>query len=154
MEIRSAYSPHKSHDFDQSIPDPITGEIQVSMTKQSFADETNINNILDKYKKTGLIEHVKNHGGYSEMPDPIEYQQAVQMSIDAQLAFDDLPAHVRREFDNDPFTFLSFIEDPDNVERMAELGLIEAPDVEETPPEAKPLPAEKADEKSAPKTDS
>ena len=40
------------------------------------------------------------------------------------MAFDDLPAKVRREFDNDPFKFLEFVEDPENVERMAELGLV------------------------------
>lgn len=139
MEIRTAYTRTRVT-FDQSIPDPITGEVQTSMTKQSFAAETDINNILRKFAKTGLIEHVKNHSGYADMPDPIDYQQAIQLTIDAQIAFDDLPAKVRREFDNDPFEFLSFIENPDNVERMGELGLLE-PSENEQPPEAEP-PAE------------
>lgn len=140
MEIRSAYSPHVRVSFDQSIPDPITGELQVSMTKQSFAEESEINKILAKYEKTGVIDHVKQHGGYEDMPAGLEYQTALQMTIDAQIAFDELPAQVRREFDNDAFKFLTFVEDPSNVERMGELGLL-AKKPEPAPAEAKP-PAE------------
>lgn len=141
MEIRSAYSPHKRVVFDQSIPDPITGELETSMTKQSFAEESEINNILAKYEKTGVIDHVKNHGGYAEMPAGLEYQEALQLTIDAQLSFDDLPAKTRREFNNDPFEFLSFVENPDNIERMAELGLLEdAPETGETEGEQPAVP--------------
>ena len=125
MKFASAYTGHIRHSFDQSIPDPITGEVQVSMTKQSFAQESEINNIMARYEKTGVIDHVKNHGGYANMPTDMEYQDAMQLTIDAQVAFDDLPAKIRREFDNDPFKFLTFVENPENVERMAELGLLE-----------------------------
>lgn len=137
MEFNTAYSPRVRVPFDQSIPDPVTGELQVSMTKQSFADESEINKIMAKYEKTGLIDHVRNHSGYSDMPQPLDYQEALQLTIEAQLSFDALPANVRREFDNDPFKFLTFVEDPDNVERMAELGLLE-PVVETSLPDADP----------------
>lgn len=140
MEFRTAYGPHLKVTFDQSIPDPITGELQVSMTKQSFAEESEINNIMAKYAKTGLIEHVKNHGGYSDMPGPLDYQEALQLTIEAQISFDELPAIVRKEFDNDPFKFLAFVENPENVERMAELGLLN-PVEDDVPPEGEPSPA-------------
>jgi len=138
MEIRSAYSSKPRVQFDQSIPDPITGEVQTSMTKQSFAGESQINNIMAKYEKTGVIDHVKNHGGYVEMPSGVDYHDALNLSLDAQAAFDELPAKIRKEFDNDPETFLTFVDNPANVERMAELGLIEpaAPVVSKT--EAEP----------------
>lgn len=154
MEFITAYGPKNRSDLDQSIPDPITGELQVSRTKQSFAEESQINLIMAKYEKTGLITHVKNHAGYANMPDGLEYQEALQLTIDAQLAFDELPAKVRREFDNDPFTFLAFVENPENVERMGELGLLE-PVVDTTPPVADPAseaavePAPGADDASA-----
>lgn len=131
-EIRTAYTRTRVP-FDQSIPDPITGEVETTRTKQSFADETDINQILARYIKTGVMDHVKDHGGYADFPAPIEYQEAMQLTIDAQIAFDSLPATTRREFGNDPFEFLAFVENPDNVERMAELGLLE---LEEEPPEA------------------
>ncbi len=128
MEFRTAYGLKPRVQFDQTIPDPVTGEIQVSMTKQSFAEESEINNIMARYEKTGVIDHVKNHGGYADMPAGLEYQDALQLTIEAQIAFDELPAKVRREFDNDPYKFLQFVEDPENIERMAELGLLEPDD--------------------------
>lgn len=135
MEIRSAFSPHVHVTFDQSIPDPITGEVQTSRTKQSQAEESEINNIMARYEKTGIIEHVKDYAGYADMPGGLDYHTAMQLTIEAQIAFDNLPAKTRKEFDNDPFKFLEFVEDPDNVERMAELGLINP---EEAPLEANP----------------
>lgn len=140
MEFVTAYGPKNRASIDQSIPDPITGEVQTSRTKQSFAQESEINNIMAKYEKTGLIDHVKNHGGYADMPAGLEYQDALQLTIDAQIAFDELPANVRREFGNDPFEFLAFVENPENIERMAELGLLEADD-DLSPPEVDPGPA-------------
>ncbi len=137
VEIRTAYKIYSRVQLDQHTPDPITGEIQVSMTKQSFAQESEINNIMAKYEKTGVIDHVKNNAFYADMPAGLEYQMALQMTIDAEVAFNSLPANVRREFDNDPFKFLEFVEDPDNVERMAELGLITPPEPE-IPPKADP----------------
>lgn len=125
MEFRTAYGPHLRVCLDQSTPDPETGEVQTSMTKQSFAQESEINNIMARYEKTGIIDHVKQHGGYADMPAGLDYQSALQLTIDAQLAFNELPAATRREFGNDPFEFLAFVEDPANVERMGELGLLE-----------------------------
>lgn len=143
VKIRKPYT-RTAHVFDQSIPDPITGEVQTSRTKQSFADETDINQILARYVKTGVIDHVKEHAGYADFPAPMDYQEAMQMTINAQIAFDQLPAEVRREFDNDPFQFLTFIEDPENVDRMAELGLLEpVPEAPEADPQ--PEPAQPAD---------
>lgn len=150
MVFATAYGPHLRVKFDQSIPDPITGELQVSMTKQSFADESQINKIMAKYEKTGLIEHVKDHSGYTNMPPPMEYQDALNLTIEAQSSFDDLPANIRREFGNDPYQFLAFVEDPENVDRMAELGLLgdlpdDDPDDAKPASEAAPEPASKAD---------
>ncbi|AGT39929.1 portal protein [Marine gokushovirus] len=148
IEFRSAYSPRLRVALDQSIPDPKTGEIQVSMTKQEFAQETEINNIMARYEKTGILDHVKEHAGYANFPAPVDYQDALQMTIDAQLAFDALPARTRREFHNDPLEFLSFIEDPDNVDRMRDLGLLNDP-VEEASEEADPSPREVPPEAAA-----
>ena len=37
-----------------------TGE---SRTRQEFKEECDINNIMRKYKQSGLVEHVKEYGG-------------------------------------------------------------------------------------------
>jgi phage internal scaffolding protein len=45
--------------------------------------------------------------------------------MEAQNRFMELPAKVRKEFDNDPGAFLAFLENPNNYDRAIELGLIE-----------------------------
>jgi len=98
-------------------------------TKQQFADDCNINKILAKYKISGVIEHVKKNASYLECPTGLDFHEAQNLILDAQKTFDDLPAHVRKEFNNNPAEFLTFVENPENVERMEELGLIDTPEV-------------------------
>lgn len=111
-----------------------------SRTQQSEAEESNINNIMAKYESTGLITHVKEGGNYENLPEPMEYQEALNRIIEAQTSFEALPAAARKEFGNDPRQFLEFVGNPDNVRRMGELGLlndpITNPAVNELPPVA------------------
>lgn len=97
--------------------------------KQSFADDCDINKILAKYKTTGVIDHVTNNGQYVDCPTGLDFHDAQNLIIAAQQTFDELPAHVRKEFGNNPAQFLSFVENPENVERMRELGLTDPPEV-------------------------
>ena len=105
-----------------------------SLTRQSFADETEINKILQRYRQTGVIEHVRavqgRYGDFSMVPD---YQTALNKIISAQEMFMSLPANIRSRFQNDPGEFLAFANDPKNEEEMIELGLI------------KPTPLERLD---------
>jgi phage internal scaffolding protein len=99
-----------------------------SMTKQSFRDEVNINNIMKKYEKTGLLTHVKQYGGkYADLADSSDYHTSMNIILEAQEAFDTLPSKVRHEFYNDPAKFLEFVQDPANAEKMIEMGLAERP---------------------------
>lgn len=118
-DFRSAYKNHER--LTQSPGGP-------TMTKQAPAAECDINNILKKYEKTGLITHVKEGGEYKDLPAPMDYQEALNLIIDAQNSFDNLPSNIRKEFGNDPEEFLAFVEDPSNVDRMRDLGMLhEAP---------------------------
>lgn len=105
------------------------GRVQIefpleTMTVQSEAEACDINNILKKYERTGLIDHVKEGGRYEDLPPGLDYQEALNLVIEAKTSFEGLPAAVRKEFENDPAKFLAFVEDPENVERMGELGLL------------------------------
>lgn len=96
----------------------------VSRTKQSFKAECDINNILKKYNKTGqlpdMIRANPRYGDFSNVPS---YQEALQIVAHAEEQFAGLPAKVRQEFSNDPSLFLSFASDPQNHNRMVEMGL-------------------------------
>jgi len=92
-------------------------------TEQHFREECNINTILAKYQKTGAITHFAKHSpNYGDFP-AIDYREAIELVREAQSSFNELPSHVRREFDNDPASFLNFVQNPANRSRMDELGL-------------------------------
>lgn len=112
--------------FDESrerrLPTVIAGE---SKTLQNFKDECDINNIMKKFERTGMLNHAKAfEGGYGDFTDtPVDFQEAMNIVLRAEEMFATVPAKVRKEFDNDAGKFLSFVEDPANLERCRELGL-------------------------------
>ncbi len=114
--------------------------VGISMTKQSMKDETDINFILRKYAKTGLITHTAKHkGDYGEF-DTFDFQEAMNFIIDAQETFDSLPSKIRKQFDNSPHAFVEFATNPDNLPEMQRMGLAPAPEPAPNP-EPAPTPA-------------
>lgn len=101
----------------------ITGPSKV---QQNLKDRTDINLIMQKYQKTGLIDHVKdpNKADYGDFSEVQDYQSALNQVMEAQEAFMTLSAKVRKRFDNDPAQFISFMEDPSNEKEAQDLGLI------------------------------
>lgn len=99
-----------------------------TMTKQAMADECDINNIMRKFEKTGILTHVRRHGGnYGDFTNaPQSYHEAYQQILDAEEMFMEIPASIRKKFDNDPGKFLAFVEDPKNEAEMEKLGLLNA----------------------------
>jgi len=92
-------------DLDCSVGGP-------SMTKQSFADETDINKIVARFEKTGLIEHLNSREPfYGDVSDIVGYQEALNVVQKADDLFNAYPAKVRERFDNDPVKFIEFISD-------------------------------------------
>lgn len=97
----------------------------VSLTKQSFKDECDINNIMNKWVKNGILTHVSRYQGrYEDLSGAQDYHTSLNQVIAAQEAFETLPATIRSRFQNDPGEFLSFVSDPANLNEMKELGLI------------------------------
>lgn len=109
------------------LPLTIAGK---SRTKQSFTAECDINTIMKKFEKTGVIEHVKQHAGrYGDfLAAPQSFQEACNLVIEAERMFLSLPAKVRRAFDNDPGVLLSALEsaktDPAIHKQLQEIGLL------------------------------
>lgn len=94
-----------------------------SKTKQAFKDECDINNIVARYKRTGAIDHFAEHGPqYGDFTGPT-FTDAMNTVTAANRMFQDLPANLRKRFENDPVQFLDFVQDPANAEEMYQLGL-------------------------------
>ena len=104
-----------------------------SLTRQEFAEEADINNLMARYERTGVISHqspkTPRYVDWSEMPD---LHSALQILADAETAFMSLPAKVRAEFENDVSQFVKYAEDPENLEQMRSWGLAKPA---EPPPE-------------------
>jgi len=146
MALYSFYRPHKREDtwYTGEVTNPETGEVTKppSMTKQSFAAECDINNILKQYKKTGIISHINAQaarGTYQDLPDDVDYQSALNLIINAENAFATLPSGVRDRFGNDPAEFMAFMADPKNAEEIVQLGLA-TPRAQESSPGPDPAP--------------
>lgn len=121
-----------------------------SMTKQSFKDECNINNIMAKFQKTGMINHYANHAPqYLDIP-AIDYHEAQNIIATANSMFEELPSSARAKFENNPERFLEFVQNPANIEECRKLGL--APYLSDKEPD-KPKP-KRASAPSEPPEDS
>lgn len=95
-----------------------------SLTRQEFAEECDINTIMARYEASGAISHVNRaEPMYLDTTTYPDLQGAMETFREASLAFNSLPALVRREFDNDPQKFVDFAVEPANVARMREWGL-------------------------------
>lgn len=110
------------------------GEFAPSLTRQEFAEECDINTIMERYEATGAISHVNRaEPFYLDTTLYPSLQQSMDAFREANAAFLALPAHVRREFDNDPQKFVDFASDDKNIERMREWGLAEPVKAPEPP---------------------
>jgi len=105
--------------------------------QQSFKDECDINNIMRKYRATGLVPQ-RGPGEFLDVSAGLDFQAALHLVQEARETFDDLPAHVRKEFDYSPSNMVDFLQNPENREKAIELGLVEAPAADPPPSEVSP----------------
>lgn len=125
---RSFYRPHARVLYTGVLTDLNTGEVTTpqSRTKQEFVEQCDINNILKQFKQTGMVSHMSAkaaQGAYTDLPDPIEFQDSLNIVLQAETAFDSLPSKVRSRFHNNPEEFLAFMADPENQDEAIKLGL-------------------------------
>lgn len=113
---RNRYSPR----IRVLVPPPEEGK----GAKQSFRDECDINLIMKKFQKTGVITHVNKHEpAYGEVPAQT-YHEAMEIVRHANEMFMEVPAAIRKKFGNSPEAFLEFVSDEKNVDEMRKLGIV------------------------------
>lgn len=120
----------------------------VYFTEQNHKKECDINLILKKYDKTGLIQHLQKFEGKFGDLTGMDFKTMQDTIADAKTNFNLLPAEVRSRFENNPAKLLEFMENPQNREEGIELGLI----AKDTPEEIDGF-GEHVQEKDAHKTE-
>ena len=95
-----------------------------SLTKQSFIDEADINNIMRKYSMNDIElgrQALENYEfDATEIPD---FHEAMNKVAEAQQLFLTMPSNIREVFNHDAGRFLDFVQDPENSEELVEMGL-------------------------------
>jgi phage internal scaffolding protein len=106
-----------------------------SLTQQQFAAEADINNIIARYERTGiLVDPLVNRRGepiYGDFSNIDSFFEAQVKVAKAKEMFEALPAKIRDRFGGDPGKLIAFVEDEGNRDEAIELGLIERPEVNE-----------------------
>ncbi len=90
-------------------------------TKQSFKNSTDINKILHKAQKTGVISHLAKHEAFYGEFEAFDFTEAQNTLARADTMFAELPHEVRSEFEQSPQKFFDFVNDPENQGNLAEL---------------------------------
>lgn len=94
-----------------------------SLTLQSDAESCDINVIVARYHKTGVIEHVRENAGlFVDLPPSLEYQDALGIVKAAGEAFAMMPAEIRAQFNNNAQQFLAFADA--NEDYLEKLGIV------------------------------
>lgn len=117
--VRSRYNYSMEHASEQTglfCPEP-------TMAQQQFAEECDINTIVERFGLTGQLPQNLRMPINEEFVETMDYQSALNKLMEAESAFMELPASVRTEFQNDAGKFVDFVSNPENVERCRELGL-------------------------------
>ena len=118
ITVKKALERHKGSVVD-------TGE---GLTEQAHKNETDMNFILRDYKRTGFIRHAKDNQGRYDDISVQDFQEAMFVVAEANNMFAELPANIRKDFNNDPSQFLGFVQNPDNQEKLQKMGIIKGND--------------------------
>lgn len=116
------------HKYSPRIAVIAPADPEGGLTQQHFKEAVDINNILAKYRKTGIVEHVKQakerYGDFTELG---EYAVHLDKVAKAQQAFEMLPAELRNQFNNSIPGFFEYIQKPENKDQCIKWGIFDAP---------------------------
>lgn len=112
-----------------------------SLTRQSDASECDVNNIMKRYEKTGMLPPYANPGFFADVSAMGDFRQVVDTVAQTSAIFEQFPAAFRAEFDNDVATFVNWATDPANAGELKSL-LEQAPKAPVDPAAAAAAPGE------------
>lgn len=126
---------NREHDFQ--IVKPYGEKLKVetvndqpSLTKQSFAEELDANNIIKRFGPQNIEAAYKFEAIYGEFTS-YDLREAIDKVEKSAELFQDVPADLRIKFNNDPGKFIDFVTDENNLDTLREHGLAKAIEVQE-----------------------
>jgi len=139
--LRSPYN----YDVDQVSNETGLRCDDPSLTQQQFKEEADINTIVDRFLKSGVLPTAATMPQYVDYEGVFDFQSAMNVVRRADENFMRLDAKVRARFNNSPQAFLEFFANPENADEAIRLGLAipkETSSVAKATDEATPSKAE------------
>lgn len=104
----------------------ITKNEEPSLTDQSFKDEVDVNQIMERFMKTGHLPLRGVNPVYGDLTmTTLDLPTAIRVIRQSEEAFAELPVEVRQKFGYSPEALMLFLNDPANRDEAVKLGLIE-----------------------------
>ena len=94
-----------------------------TVTKQSFKDDCDINLIMAKFVKTGVLSNTREDPPEYGFASSDDFRESMEIVSKANSMFESMPSKIRNKFENDPAKFLDFVQDDKNQTEMQEMGL-------------------------------
>lgn len=131
MEIKSI-NHHSRRSFKMT-------EWEEPITDQSMTSDTDINIIVSRYKKTGVMPSmpIQQAAQYFDTTKVASFQDAHNRIAAAKSAFQQLPSQLRALMDNDPMKAEAFFKNPDNFAELEKHGFLTIKE-EALPPKTQP----------------
>ncbi len=117
--LRSAFN----YDTDKASNEAGLACLDDSLTQQQFKEESDINTIVNRFLKTGVLPTPNTFPQYVDFEGVFDYQSAMNLVRAADESFMRMDAKVRARFNNSPQEFLEFFANPANSEEAIRLGL-------------------------------
>lgn len=95
-----------------------------SLTKQSFAEDADINTIVRRFGVTGQLPVGVRQPMYGDFENVMDYHGAMTAITQARESFMMMPAEIRARFHNDPAEFVDFCSKQENKDEAIKLGLV------------------------------
>lgn len=129
-EVRTRFSPRLSAEERGAIAFEGPGR-----TKQSLAQETDINAIIRRHAKTGVVTHLNRAAPrYGDFSAAASLHEALNLVFEAEEEFMSLPSSVRKACEHSPVRLLELLATEEGTELLVEAGLDDQVVREEDPP--------------------
>lgn len=100
--------------------------VEPSLTQQHYKDEVDLNIMMARMGVSdGAIPPAALDPSYfGDFTDATDLRTAIDRTREAEQRFMELPAEIRRRFDNDPAELLAFVMNEKNADEAVKMGLL------------------------------
>lgn len=120
MHVRSPYN----YDRDAASRESGLKCLDKSRTKQEFKEECDINTLVKRFGITGELPQNVRMPISEDFVAALNFHDAMNAIKSAEASFSEMPAVIRKRFDNDAAKFVAFCDDAKNRDEAVKLGLI------------------------------